>query len=77
MTNPNQDSLEALSPTALSALAVAFARHHKSVYLVGGIVRDRLLGRSSADYDFTTDAEPDETKRILREVSDNIFQPGE
>jgi poly(A) polymerase len=58
-------------------LQSAFARHGKNIYLVGGIVRDRLLGRASNDYDFTTDAEPEETKRMLRDVSNNVFQPGE
>jgi poly(A) polymerase len=77
MTTPNEDATEALSAQALAALAAAFARYDKCIYLVGGIVRDRFLGRASADYDFTTDAEPGSTKRILREVSENVFQPGE
>jgi poly(A) polymerase len=34
------------------------------LYLVGGSVRDRLLGRSSPDVDFTTDARPPEIKRV-------------
>src|ERR1035437_3850911 len=66
-----------LSPEAPAALAAAFAHRGKSIYLVGGIVRDWLLGRPSADYDFTTDALPEETKRILTKVSDNVYQPGE
>ncbi len=66
-----------LSPEALASLAAAFAQRDKHIYLVGGIVRDWLLGRPSADYDFTTDALPEETKRILSKVSNNVFQPGE
>ena len=77
MTSQTEDSLQPLDQHALLALAEAFARYEKSIYLVGGIVRDRLLGRPSADYDFTTEAEPAETKRILHEVSRNVFQPGE
>ncbi len=77
MTSPMLTITEALSPEALTALAAAFARHGKSIYLVGGIVRDWLLGRPSADYDFTTDALPEETKRILNILSDTVFQPGE
>ena len=77
MTSQNEESLQPLSQQTLEALSAAFARHDRSIYVVGGIVRDRLLGRPSADYDFTTDAEPEETKRILREVSESVFQPGE
>jgi poly(A) polymerase len=35
-------------------------------YLVGGGVRDLLLGREPKDFDVVTDAEPDEIKRVFR-----------
>ena len=34
-------------------------------YLVGGCVRDILLGREPADYDIATNATPDEVMRIF------------
>jgi poly(A) polymerase len=37
-------------------------------YLVGGCVRDLLLGLEPADYDITTDATPDEVMRIFPET---------
>ena len=37
-------------------------------YLVGGCVRDLLLGREPADYDVATDARPDEVARIFPET---------
>ncbi len=37
-------------------------------YLVGGCVRDLLLGREPADYDITTDATPDEVMGIFPET---------
>ena len=37
-------------------------------YLVGGCVRDLLLGREPADYDVTTDATPDEVMGIFPET---------
>ncbi len=42
-------------------------RHHKA-YLVGGCVRDLLLGREPADFDVSTDATPEEVMRIFPET---------
>ncbi len=39
--------------------------HGYKAYLVGGCVRDLLLGREPADYDVTTDATPDQVMRIF------------
>ena len=36
------------------------------VYLVGGSVRDILLGREPKDYDFTTPVLPDEIEKMVR-----------
>jgi poly(A) polymerase len=49
-------------------VAAAFVAQGHRLYLVGGIVRDALLGRvrGDLDLDFTTDARPQETLRILR-----------
>ena len=40
----------------------------KELYLVGGCVRDMLLGKQPKDYDLTTNATPDEVK----EICDNL-----
>ncbi|MCK4671277.1 MAG: HDIG domain-containing protein [Candidatus Aegiribacteria sp.] len=37
----------------------------EELYLVGGYVRDLLLGRATGDYDFATSALPDVTRNIL------------
>lgn len=39
--------------------------HGHSAYLVGGCVRDLLLGREPADYDVATSASPDEVMRVF------------
>ncbi len=39
-----------------------------SLYIVGGAVRDYLLGIKNHDYDFCTDAEPEEVMKIFRHV---------
>jgi poly(A) polymerase len=50
--------------SATSTLAQAFAERDWQLFLVGGSVRDLLLGNLAADLDFTTDALPQETLSI-------------
>ena len=55
-----------------------FKQHGKLLYLVGGSVRDLLLGRESNDLDLTTDAVPDEVKRLAAEAQPSaIYTVGE
>ena len=54
----------AVKDFAISTIRTLRERGHKA-YLVGGCVRDLLLGREPADYDVTTDATPDEVMRIF------------
>lgn len=42
--------------------------HGQQAYLVGGCVRDLLLGREPADYDVATDATPEAVMRIFPET---------
>jgi poly(A) polymerase len=42
--------------------------HGHQAYLVGGCVRDLVLGREPADYDVTTDATPEQVIRIFPET---------
>ena len=52
---------------AISIVRTLRERGHKA-YLVGGCVRDLLLGREPADYDVTTDATPEDVMRIFPET---------
>ena len=56
-----------LKEFAISIIRTLRERGHKA-YLVGGCVRDLLLGREPADYDVTTDALPEEVMRIFPET---------
>lgn len=58
-------------------LAKRFRSSGHELYLVGGSVRDMLLGRSHTDLDFATDAVPDETKAVLAPMTRNLWLQGE
>lgn len=60
----------------LAELGSAFDAAGHQVYLVGGSVRDALLGRLSPDLDFTTDARPEQVQSILRRWADNLWDTG-
>jgi len=47
-------------PRILRELSGPFVENGHSLYLVGGAVRDFLLGKENDDFDFTTDARPEE-----------------
>jgi putative nucleotidyltransferase with HDIG domain len=46
------------------------------VYLVGGSVRDILLGREPKDYDFTTPLTPDEVEAAIKNSGRRTFNTG-
>jgi poly(A) polymerase len=71
-------SPELLSAAPIPSLRDCFASDGHALYLVGGPVRDALLGRSVADLDFATDAPPPGIKHLLRRAgADSIYSVGE
>jgi len=59
-----------------SSLAQVFKAKGFTLALVGGPVRDAILGRLGNDLDFTTNALPQDTKKILQEWAENIWETG-
>jgi len=57
-------------------LANAFKAAGFKLALVGGPVRDAILGRLGNDLDFTTDAKPAQTKKILDSWADSVWEIG-
>ena len=70
-------AISALSSKPLASdLAEKFAKAGFTLALVGGPVRDAILGRLGNDLDFTTNAKPDETKAIIKKGADSIWETG-
>ncbi len=64
-----------LSPVT-DELAARFAAAGHRLYLVGGSVRDALLGRPGGDHDLTTDARPDAVLALLTDWADAVWETG-
>lgn len=64
-----------VSPVA-DDLASRFRDAGFRLALVGGSVRDALLGRLGNDLDFTTDARPEDVLRIVRPWADAVWEVG-
>ena len=63
-------------PEIYLRFAKIFKDHGFSLYLVGGSVRDYLLGLEVRDLDFVTDATPSEMKGFLNDYSDRYANFG-
>src|ERR671921_2345664 len=64
-----------VSPVA-DELGRRFADAGHELHLVGGSVRDALLGHLGDDLDFCTDAHPDQTLTIVKGWADAIWETG-
>ncbi|MQA25179.1 MAG: CCA tRNA nucleotidyltransferase [Micromonosporaceae bacterium] len=64
-----------VSPVA-DELGQLFKSHGHELHLVGGSVRDALLGRLGQDLDFATSARPERTQELLKEWADAIWTTG-
>ncbi|GAA0902150.1 CCA tRNA nucleotidyltransferase [Streptomyces thermoalcalitolerans] len=89
MPNANEDTSSALNQVQQRAvsellrvapvvddLARRFRKAGFSLALVGGSVRDTLLGRLGNDLDFTTDARPEDVLKIVRPWADAVWDVG-
>ena len=67
--------LDRIAPV-IDDLGARFGAAGHELALVGGPVRDAMLGRQHNDLDFTTSARPEETERLLKGWADAIWDMG-
>jgi poly(A) polymerase len=60
----------------ISSLAELFQKEGFTLALVGGPVRDAILGRLGNDLDFTTSARPEQTSKILKKWAGATWDTG-
>ncbi len=60
----------------LRELGSIFDAAGHQLYLVGGSVRDALLGRLSPDLDFTTGARPEQVQELVQRWADAVWETG-
>ncbi len=61
-------------PDKVKDILTSFQKNNFEIYVVGGAVRDLLMGKMVSDWDFTTDATPEEILKLYPDAFyDNIF----
>ena len=63
-------------PNDIKKIYKLFKKNKKQLYIVGGAVRDAILGKSPKDYDMATDAKPDEVLAIAKKGGFKTLEVG-
>ena len=63
-------------PSDIKKIHKLFKKNKKQLYIVGGAVRDAILGKSPKDFDLATDAKPDEVLKIAKQGGMKTYEVG-
>jgi tRNA nucleotidyltransferase (CCA-adding enzyme) len=63
-------------PSDIQEIKNVFKKNGFKLYVVGGAVRDALLGRSPKDFDLATDALPDKVEEMMKEAGFRTLPTG-
>ena len=62
-----EEKLRLAIPSDIRQLYTLFKKNGYQLYVVGGAVRDAILGKKPKDFDLATDAKPDEVEKIAKQ----------
>ena len=68
-----KQTLKLSVPKDVKDLHKLFKKNKKELYVVGGAVRDALLGKKPKDFDLATDAKPNEVVEIVTKAGYNTI----
>ena len=68
--------MKTINDSQIQSVLQLFSTIHKEAWLVGGCVRDMLMGRELHDYDITTDATPYEVMALFQEKGYRVIPTG-
>ena len=74
--NINENKIAIRVPGDIKGLYRLFKKNKKQLYIVGGAVRDAILGKSPKDFDLATDAKPDEVLKIAKQGGFKTYEVG-
>ena len=63
-------------PSDIIKIQKGFKKNGKKLYVVGGAVRDAILGKRPKDFDLATDAKPDEVLKIAKDLGMKTVEVG-
>lgn len=71
-----KDIIPVIKHSVVHELSALFRKSGKELYVVGGSVRDAFMGEAHDDFDFATNAKPDDVIKIVKKWSDGIWLIG-
>ena len=71
-----EEKLRLAIPSDIRQLYTLFKKNGYQLYVVGGAVRDAILGSSPKDFDLATDAKPDDVEQMVQDAGFKTYDVG-
>ena len=72
----NENKITLNVPSDIKKIYKLFKKNGKELYVVGGAVRDAILGKRPKDFDLATNAKPDEVLKIAKKGGMKTYEVG-